>query len=195
MSTRSLPERERGATLLEFALVLPFLLLMAFGSAEMGLAWVTNNRIEGSTSTAARIAASSGSLAEADRNILVSLRSSLPPEELAQLDRVIVFKPTNADGGVPAACIKAAGDNSQVGVAASCNTYAGATVRSVTPATNLGTADDYWAPSTRKDTLAGPPDSIGVWVRTTHPNKTHTFWGDFVITKTSIYRVQPDIDG
>ena len=58
MSRRSRPQsrRERGAALLEFALVLPFLLLMAFGMAEIGLAWVANNRVEGATSTAARIA-------------------------------------------------------------------------------------------------------------------------------------------
>lgn len=181
--------------MLEFALVLPFLLLMAFGTAEMGLAWVANNRVEGSSSTAARIGASSGSLAEADRNILVSLRSSLPAAELARLDRVIVFKPTDADGTVPSACIKAVGDGSQVGLSALCNTYTGDTVRTVTTTTDLGGADDYWAPATRKDTLAGPPDRIGIWVRTKHAAQTGTFWSDFTIIKSSIYRIQPDING
>lgn len=186
---------ERGATLLEFVFVAPFLLLMAFGTAEMGLAWVANNRVEGSTSTAARIGASSGSLPEADVNILVSLKSSLPAKELANLDRVIIFKPTNADGGVPAICIKPFGSTNQTGVNAQCNTYSGATVRSVTTSTNLGSADDFWNPTTRKDTLAGPPDYIGVWVRTIHENQTGTYFGDFTITKTSIYRIQPDING
>lgn len=187
---------ERGATMLEFALVLPFLLLMAFGTAEMGLAWVANNRVEGSSSTAARIGASSGSLAEADRNILVSLRSSLPASALANLDRVVVFKPTDADGTVPSACIKAVGDGSQVGVSLQCNTYSGNTVRTVTDATLLtDLPDDYWKPGDRKDSLAGPPDRIGIWLRTTHPAQTGTFWSDFTIIKSSIYRIQPDIDG
>lgn len=186
---------ERGATLLEFVFVAPFLLLMVFGTAEMGLAWVANNRVEGSTSTAARIGASSGSLPEADVNILVSLRSSLPADELATLDRVVIFKPTDADGGVPASCIKLLGSTSQVGVNGQCNTYSGATVRSATTSTNLGAADDFWNPTTRKDTLAGPPDYIGVWVRTIHENQTGTYFGDFTITKSSIYRIQPDIDG
>lgn len=181
--------------MLEFVLVLPFLLLMAFGTAEMGLAWVANNRVEGSTSTAGRIGASSGSLAEADRNILLSIKTSLPPQELANLDRVIVFKPTDADGTVPATCLKAPGSTSQVGLSNECNTYTGATVRAVTSSTDLGTADDFWASASRKDTLAGPPDRIGVWLRTTHPAQTGTFWTDFTITKASIYRVQPDIKG
>ena len=48
--------RERGATMIEFAFVTPLLLLLAFGTAEMGMAWVADNRVEGSVSTAARIA-------------------------------------------------------------------------------------------------------------------------------------------
>ena len=98
--------------MIEFALVLPLLLLMAFGTAEMGLAWVSNNRVEGSVSTAARIASSSGRLPEADANVLKSLKSSLPQEQLNRLDRVVIFKPTNATGGVPAGCIKPVGDTS-----------------------------------------------------------------------------------
>ncbi len=47
----------------------------------------------------------------------------------------------------------------------------------------------------RNDRLADPPDYIGVWVRTTHGSKTGTFYDDMTITKISIYRIQPDIDG
>ena len=50
-------------------------------------------------------------------------------------------------------------------------------------------------PTNRNDRLADPPDYIGVWVRTTHAAKTGTFFDDLTITKTSIYRIQPDIDG
>lgn len=185
---------DRGATIVEFALVLPLLLLLAFGTAEMGLAWVANNRVEGSSSTAARIGASSGSLPEADRSVLQSLKSSLPQEQLDRLDRVIIFRPTNANGGVPADCIKPAGSGDQVGVAGSCNTYAGATVRGTIPA-DLGVLDSYWQPTLRNDRLSDPPDYIGVWVRTTYGSKTGTFFDDMTITKTSIYRIQPDIDG
>lgn len=197
-----LPQRgDRGAVLLEFVIVAPVLLLLAFGTAELGLAWVANNRVEGTTSTAARIGASSGSSLDADRNILVSIRSSLPASELANLDRVVVFEPINADGGVPSNCIKPAGSADQAGVVGRCNTYTGATVRGVSSSSMVGfgggasDSDRFWAPVTRKDTLAGPPDHIGVWVRTTHRNQTNTYWGDFVITRTSIYRIQPDING
>jgi hypothetical protein len=180
--------------MLEFIIALPLLIMLAFGTAEMGLAWVTNNRLEGSTSTAARIAASSGSLPEADGNVLQSLKASLPEEQYDRLDRVVIFKPANANGGVPAGCILAEGSTTDTGQAGSCNSYSGATVRSA-DLTNLGTLDDHWDPTTRKDTLAQQPDYIGVWVRTVHSSKTGTFFDDMTITKTSIYRIQPDIDG
>jgi Flp pilus assembly protein TadG len=189
-------DRERGATLIEFALVVPFLLLMAFGTAEMGMAWVANNRVEGSVATAARIGASSGSLAEADWSILQSLQSSLPEDQLDNLDRVVVFRSTTANGQVPAGCVKAVGSTNQVGVNASCNTYTGATVRSATGTMpNPWAPDDFWAPATRNDQLADPPDYIGVWVRTRNDAITGTFFDDLTITKVSVYRIQPDIDG
>ena len=137
---------DRGATMMEFALVLPLLLLLAFGTAEMGLAWVTNNRVEGSTSTAARIAASSGSLAEADRSVLQSLKSSLPQEQLNRLDRVIIFKPTNVNGGVPAGCIKPVGDQPGRG-AELVQHLCGSDVAGAIPA-DLGAADNFWVPTT-----------------------------------------------
>jgi hypothetical protein len=191
---------DRGATIVEFALVLPFLLLLGLGTAEMGLGWVAQDRVETASAAAARVAAVSGSRVESDRDVLVALRASLPGPELANLDRVVVFKPVTAQGGIPAGCIKEPGSLSEVG-AAGCNTYTGATVRSVTATSMAGfgggatDADHYWAPATRIDTLAGPPDYIGVWVRTTHDSVTGSFFGTLTMTKVSIFRIQPDLQG
>lgn len=186
---------DRGAALLELALVLVPLLLLAFGTAEMGVAWVAQNRVEGATSTAARIGSAAGAQPDADVRILVALRSALPEKALAELDRVVVFKPSGSSGQVPSGCIKDVGSSSQAGVPGSCNTYTGATVRGITPTSDLGDAGTYWHPTDREDSLAGPPDDIGVWVRTKHEDITGTFWSDFMITRQSIYRIQPDIDG
>lgn len=191
---------DRGATIVEFALVLPFLLLLGLGTAEMGLGWVAQDRVETASAAAARVAAVSGSRVEADRDVLVSLQAALPGPELANLDRVVVFKPETPQGGVPAGCIKEPGSLSEVGTAG-CNTYTGATVRSVTATSMSGfgggatDVDRYWAPSTRKDTLAGPPDYIGVWVRTTHDGVTGSFFGTLTMTKVSVFRIQPDLEG
>ena len=71
----------------------------------------------------------------------------------------------------------------------------GGDVAQATIPTDLGAADGFWDPTNRNDRLADPPDYIGVWVRTTHAAKTGTFFDNLTITKTSIYRIQPDIDG
>jgi hypothetical protein len=39
--------------------------------------------------------------------------------------------------------------------------------------------------------LSQPPDYIGVYVKTFHKNQTHSYWGDFTITKTAVYRLEP----
>jgi hypothetical protein len=192
--------RERGATLVEFALVLPLLLLLGLGTVEMGVGWVAHDRVQTSVAQAARVAAVSGSRREADRDILLSVQAALPARELANLQRIVVFKPSSASGGLPAGCVKAASDPSEVGNA-SCNTYTGATVRSVT-ATSMtgfgggaGALDRYWSPAVRKDTLAGPPDYIGVWLRTTHTSVTGASFADLTLTKVVIFRIQPDLTG
>jgi Flp pilus assembly protein TadG len=181
--------------MLEFVLMLPLLVLLVFGTAEMGLAWTAHNRVEGAVSTAARVGSAAGQDPNADVAILVALRASLPAEALANADRVVIFKPANADGAVPSSCIKPVGSTNQNGVSGSCNSYTGTTLRAVTTSTTLGAPSNFWSGSSRKDNLVDPPDYLGVYVRTQHDSKTGTGFGDFTITRTSIYRLQPDING
>jgi Flp pilus assembly protein TadG len=181
------------------AIVAPFLLLILFGVSEMGLAWVSGNRLEGAVSTAARTGASSGSVVDADRNILLSLRASLPQRLLDNVVRVVVYS-SNASGGISSACLTGTpgtgvGDGSAASGADRCNTYSGATLRSVTATTNLGSSDDFWLAVNRRDRLSGPPDYLGVLVQTRHEAVTGTFWDGFDLERSSIYRIQPDIDG
>lgn len=192
---------DHGATIIEFALVLPFLLLLGLGTVEMGLGWVAHDRLETAVAQAARVAAVSGNRVETDRDILVTLRASLTAEALANLDRVVVFKSTDAGGAVPTGCIKVQGDTSQVGVSDACNTYTGASVRAASAVDMTGFGggptdlDRYWKPALRKATLVGPPDYVGVWVRTTHHAVTGGFFGNITMHKVSIFRIQPDMDG
>ena len=185
--------------MVEFALLMPFLLVLALGTADMGLGWVASDRAESASAQAARVAAVSGARVEADRDVLVTLATALPANELGNLDRVVIFKP-GAGGAVPAGCIKTAGDPSETG-ATGCNTYSGATVRATT-ATSMtgfgggaGAKDRYWSPASRNDALSDPPDYIGVWFRTTHDSQVGGFFGSIGVTKVTIFRIQPDLAG
>lgn len=182
--------------MIEFAIVVLPLALLAFGIAEAGTAWVAHNRVEGAVSTAARVGAAAGSEPDADVRVLAALRLALPEEALENLDRVVIFKPSDVRGSVPAGCIPDVGSPSEVGLDDRCNTYTGATVRAIQVGDDLGTRDDHWQPTSRDDDLAGPePDFLGVWVRTRHDNISGTFFGDITITRQSIFRLQSDIDG
>ena len=191
---------ERGAALLELALVLPFLSLLAFGTVELGRAWVNQGRTTSAVAAAARVGAADGSRVQADRDILLALQVGLPSDLLAAADRVVVFRSDTADGAVPTGCIKAVGDPSEVGTS-TCNTYTGATLRAVTSASmvgfggTIGTKDVYWPPSSRKDTLSGPPDYLGIWVRTKTQSMTHVEMVSLTLTSRSVVRIQPDLNG
>lgn len=72
----------KGQSLVEFALVVPMLLLLVFGIAEFGRAWMTKNILTGAAREAVRLAAvvqiNGIALGEArGDNILLS--ASLPP--------------------------------------------------------------------------------------------------------------------
>ena len=189
---------DRGALLVELALVLPLLTLLVFGTVELGLAWVADNRVEGAVGQAARVGAASGSREEADRDILVALRSALPKAQLDALDRVVVYRASDLDGDLPAGCIKPEGSTSDLG-ASGCNSYSGATVRLVSVDSmvgfggGLGAKDSSWAPATRKDALLDPPDYLGVWVRTRHAPITSFGFAEVTVVAQHVYRIQPDL--
>ena len=192
---------DEGAVLVEFALALPFLALVVFGIAEFTLAWRAETRLDSATASSGRVAAAAATLTTADRAALVSVKASLPSELLATLDRVVIYKASAADGKVPTACVPAVGSTSDVGVTNSCNSYSGNTVRAVTQASmtgfggTSGMKDAYWAPSARLNTITGPPDYVGIYVRTTYNNRTATFWKNIQLTDSSVFRIQPDFTG
>ena len=55
-SIRNRLKDEKGQNLVEFALVVPMLLLLVFGIAEFGRAWMTRNILTGAAREAVRIA-------------------------------------------------------------------------------------------------------------------------------------------
>lgn len=200
-SRRARLRGDGGAVMAETALALPVILLLVFGVVEFSFAWRADNRLDSATANGARSGAAAGSSTYADRDVLVSILASLPPDLAANLDRVVIYKSTTANGAVPTNCVPAFGNTSNTGVNGSCNSYSGQFVRSVSTSTTAGFGgsagdnDRYWAPSTRKDTVTGPPDYLGVYVRTTYADRTGTFWSDIRLTDTAVFRVQPDFTG
>jgi hypothetical protein len=104
-----LRERRRGAgqSLVEFTMVLPIILVLVMGAAEIGMAIGNNMSLELATREGARVGASlcaGGTTipaADVDKNIIASveraLRSPGSPIDMTKIDYVHIFK-ANSDG-------------------------------------------------------------------------------------------------
>src|SRR5712692_6805987 len=86
-AARGLVRGAEGAQLLEFALVLPMLLVIVFGAADFGAAWALKDKLSNAARDAARIAASQTNDLNSGKN---------PPDSVTALRYVVANYLTNA---------------------------------------------------------------------------------------------------
>jgi hypothetical protein len=202
---RARRREERGATLVEAAVVLPLILLLAFGIAEFGLAWRDVNTMERSLQTAARTGSSTGRGRYADYETLRSLSSSLSGLSGAEVTRVIVYKADGLDGEVPPACLAVTPSPTAArGVAGVCNVYSAQQASQSNPGIGFrddgtgscaGSWDANFCPDSRNDS---PPDTtdLGVYVEISYRPITNLIPGPtFSIDERAVFAVEPCIPG
>ena len=208
-------DRERGAAFIEFALAVPFLLLIAMGIVEMGLGWMAANDVNASVRDAARAGTSAPAYLTSDRTILVTIGTALSPTELAGLQKVVVFKADATGKPLNASCLTLnpndGGPGSAAGVSGACNVYGPKQVAyAVANPTNLtawgGAADQksctnteiykLWCPASRNHSQANNLlDNLGVFVQLKHSNVTHFNFGDITIKRQAVFRLEPKYGG
>jgi len=116
---------ERGAVLVEAALAVPILLFVILGAVEAGMAWEAKSATTSGVRTGLLRAASIGDQPETDLRILQSIIGEIGPENIDNLEWVVIFDATDADhAGTIASCqaAKAGG-----GIWGTCNTYGAGT--------------------------------------------------------------------
>lgn len=166
-------ERERGATLVEAALVTPLLFMLVFGVIEFGTAWFHRSAVEDMSAVGARAASVSGSDAVADYQILQAVRRATA--DTGAVTAVVVYRATAPGDPLPDACRTASVVNTAT--VRGCNRYGAADLSLAADRFGCtGTARDAtWCPSTRRTALQGakgPPDYVGVYVETHHQSAT-----------------------
>ena len=191
--TRS-DQSERGAVVVEFAILAPLLVLILFGAAELGFAWQTASKAETSVAGAARVAAQVRGDSMADFEILRSVAGGMS-DKVDDLERVVIYNSTSTDGRVPAACLSGSA-LANGGVAGVCSVYRGSFVSSVS-ATDFSTAPggcrtaNMWCPAQRVD----PPDVsyfIGIHVVVDHAQVVGFLpGGDRDIGAFAVARMEP----
>jgi Flp pilus assembly protein TadG len=185
---------DRGAALVEFALVGMLLVVLLFGTVEFGLAWQDRNVVETTARAGARVASSMGDDRYADWNALQSVKAAVNDVGLSNVDYVIVYKSATVDGAVPSACLGAT-PTSQSG---SCNVYTGAQLQTLTVANFTGTLsctgsspDLAWCPTTRQTLQALGTDYVGVYIKAKHDMITQLFGSTLSLTTNAVMRIEP----
>lgn len=186
---------ERGAALIEAALVTPAFLLIVFFIMEMGLLFRDSLTTDNASREGARAASTRGNEADADYYVLRTVEHGLEAMGLQRLQYVVVFKATGPNDSVPASCTVA----SQSGL---CNRYTATDFFAElddsggndTGNFRCGSRDSSWCPTTRETSLSAGTDYVGIHVQTRHDFITGLFSGGNDLGETTILRLEPDED-
>jgi hypothetical protein len=185
---------ERGAVLIEFALVAMFLITIAFGTMEYGYGWRASMNVLTAARAGARSVSSSGNDYLSDYLALTSIRTNLDSEGLLTgLQRVIIYRSTAADGQPPTNCVSGTPTSAD-----KCNVYMAGEVQSVaasqfntTTGCKTGSTTSFYCPNARV-IAQGTADSIGVWVQAKQKSLTLFFGGSgFTASRRAVMRMEP----
>lgn len=186
---------ERGAALIEAALVTPVFLLVLFTIMEMGLLFRDSLTTDNASREGARAASTRGNQADADYFVLRTVEHGLEAMGLERLQYVVVFNATGPTDTLPAGCRV----SSQAGL---CNRYTPADFFAElddgggndTGNFRCGSLDSSWCPTTRETSLSAGTDFVGVHVETRHDFVTGFFSDGNDLGETTILRLEPDED-
>ena len=189
---------ERGATLVEFALVLPILLLLVLGLVDIAALWGNSQSVVQAARSGARSVSHAGQLEEADQISLRSVKATLG-SDWTDIERVVIYEASSADqGNPPAGCIADGVTSSPTGT--NCNVYTSADLGDVlndarfVDGANCGTArSSNWCPSLRNNDLR-TAQWIGVWVEYKKDWLTGFLpLGAYTITENTVMRMEPRV--
>ena len=187
--TRIGNSREQGFAAVEFAMVVPILVVLVALIVELGALYMSAMTVTSASRTGARVASAFSTSRLADYTALQNVSSALRRFGPSQIDYVSIYKPIDAYGTPASTCTGA----SATSTAGACNVYSGATLGTFTLAQFTGTTsctgtspDRFWCPIGRDSTQTGGTDSIGVLVRVRHLYLTKIF--NFATGASRVYR-------
>ena len=187
---------ERGSVLVELAIIIPVLVSLVLGMLELGMAWRDKATVTQASRQGARTAAHLGDEYWADREAIVSLHSVFDGAQPDNIEFVIIYDASAADGSLPATCVP-----TPAGPHVGCNFYTAAMIAQVNDASLWNAADGCpdptrydagWCPTSRSDDLVNP-DHVGVMVRLNRQWITGVLPGDgTTITERTVMRLEPE---
>jgi Flp pilus assembly protein TadG len=184
---------ERGATLIESAIITPVLMLFVFGIFEFGFAFRDYLTVANSTRDGARAASVAGAELDADYRALLSISrasAALPDDAIEQ---IIIYKAAGPDADPTAGCLAG---TSVPGV---CNVYLASDLQrpadefgcNVTSTVAPNAPDDAWCPTTRETSVGSGLDYVGVFIAINHDYVTGMFGSQIEMDDRMILKVEP----
>jgi len=193
--------RERGAVLVEAALLTPIVLALVFGTMEMGYAFYGKLTVNHMSVAGARAASGGANDVLSDYNMLNAVESASTGMTRSDISLVIVYRATGPSDRVPSNCLTASVTNTSS--VRGCNRYTGASLTldstqfgCVGPPGPTTKIDNSWCPTTRKTALLadagnGPPDYVGVYVQAVHHNLFGIFGPSFTFSSDTVIKIEP----
>ncbi len=188
---------ERGAALVEAAIVAPLFLLLIFGIFEFGFLVRNSLVLSNATADAARAAAVAGSSPESDYRVLRAFEHGIQSAGLENLEVLVIYHADGPNDTIPATCFEL-----PVPLNSECNVYVGYdffrpyTDPSGNPTSDWGCGinalDKRFCPLDRQTSVSAGPDYIGVYARFNHDYITSFFGSEQALTVNRIIRVEPD---
>ena len=185
---------QRGATLVEAAIITPVFLLFIFGIFEFGFAFRDFLGVANVTRDAAREASVAGDVTDADYRLLLSVQRSGAALPDGAIDRLVIFEASGPTDNVPATC------KAGTPVSGLCNVYSAASLN--VPEAEFGcqelalgdpydSPDRFWCPRDREVSVGSGLDYVGVYVRITHDYITGLFGNSVVFEDQMILKMEP----
>lgn len=190
---KSRAKGERGAALIESAIITPVLMMFIFGIFEFGLAFRDYLTVANATRDAVREASVAGNVGDTDYRMLRSIRRAAAALPDDGLDVIVIFKASGPTADVPPSC---AAGSSQDDV---CNVYTSATLLldetqfgcQETPTDPINSPDRFWCPFDREVSAGTGLDYVGIYIRSTHQYITGLFGESITFEDQMILKVEP----
>jgi len=186
---------DRGAALVEMALVSPIVFLVTFAIIEGGLWFKDYLTVGYATRNGARAAIAQDADSLADWDILRAVDKGLNALNRGDLELVVIFKADGFDDEPSASCMGGVGTSHLSDPANACNVYF--------PADLERSYDDFrsdsypnrqnWPGELRDITETGGTDYVGVYVRAHHQMITGIYGDSRKIEDTSVMRIEPKL--
>lgn len=184
---------DRGAALVEAAIILPVLLVFLLGIIEFGLVYATGATATGSSRSGARLAAATFGPNRSDMQGTANAVAAQSAGDLQALTSavpigMVVYKvdPTRTDGG-PSGGFPASNNTMSGGCTSSCFRYTwNAATKSMTPASSPG-----WNMTDADVCFAASTSSVGVWVLIRHSYLTQLIGKYTYVTGKTVMRLEP----